>query len=129
MYPWQLLPNNTPPPWGHNYSLSTDFAGRVGADHPVSLFVQNQDDKTAPPQGSLIYNAELLAVKAPTPTIHLYNKGGHGFGLCQTFAAWQEVCDWPKVAQRFLQDHGFAKGWPAAKPAPEQMLTQNCPTA
>lgn len=85
-----------------------------------------QDDGTAPPQGSLLYNAELLAVKAITPTIHLYNKGGHGFGLCQTMDSWLEVCDWPKVAQRFLQDHGFAKGWPSTKPAPKQMLTQNC---
>eukprot|EP00038_Savillea_parva_P008319 m.176181 g.176181 ORF g.176181 m.176181 type:complete len:368 (-) comp14121_c0_seq1:171-1274(-) len=127
MYPWMLLPNNKPAPWGQNYSLSPDFAGQVDANHPISLFVQNLDDGTAPPQGTLTYASDLLAVKAPTPTIHLYNKGGHGFGMCQTFPTYLEVCDWPKAAQRFLQDHGFAMGWPQGHPEPEQMLEQNCP--
>jgi len=36
------------------------------------------------------------------------------------------VCDWPKAVQRFLQDNGLAKGWPEGKPAPPQMLHQNC---
>ena len=53
-------------------------------------------------------------------------QGGHGFGLCQTEAAWLEICDWPKQAQRFLQDHGFAPGWPQGKPEPPQMLSQGC---
>lgn len=126
MYPWMLLPHNKPAPWGANFSLADEFENSIDADHPVSLFVQNQDDTTAPPQGSLAYNAKLLGVNAPTPTMHLYNRGGHGFGLCQTFNKWQEVCDWPKVVQRFLQDHGFAPGWPSDKPEPGAMLTQNC---
>ena len=42
--------------------------------------------------------------------MHLYPTGGHGFALCQQFAKFEEVCDWPKAAQRFLQGHGFAPG-------------------
>ena len=69
----------------------------------IQTQVQNLDDGTAPPQGSMVWVEELLSVKAPTPTVHLYNKGGHGFGLCETVDSWLEVCDWPKAVQRFLQ--------------------------
>jgi len=91
--------------------------------------------RTAPPQGTLAYAQKVLDLrladkkggKALHSSIHLSNSGGHGFGLCQTMKTWLEICDWPKHAQRFLQDHGFAPGGPwGAKPEPEPMLQQNC---
>ena len=106
-----LFTDNKVPAWGNNYSLATDFDG-MSKDHPPALFIQNNDDHTAPPQGTLAYAQKLLAINAPVPSIHISNKGGHGFGLCQTFPAWLEICDWPKHAQRFLQDVGAAEEWP-----------------
>jgi acetyl esterase/lipase len=63
MYPGFLLPNNKPAPWGANYSLSEDFAGKVGADHPVSLFIQNQVGQIASPPCSL--SDPLLSANTP----------------------------------------------------------------
>jgi len=125
MYPWMLFSDNKVPAWGENYSLASDFDG-MSKEHPPSVFIQNLDDGTAPPQGTLAYAQKLLAIKAPSPSIHTSNKGGHGFGLCQTESSWLEICDWPKHAQRFLQDIGAAPGWPEGKPTPPEMLEQNC---
>ena len=128
MYPWNLLPHNKPPAWGSAYSLASELAN-ITKDHPPTAFIHNADDTTAPPQGTLTYAGKLLSVGAPKPSTHIFNKGGHGFGLCQTCHAWLEVCDWPKAVQRFLQDHGLARGWPDEKPGagwPKQMITQNC---
>ena len=126
-YPWMLLPDNKVPAWGANYSLAAELGG-MSKDHPPSAFIQNLDDHTAPPQGTLAYAQKLLAIGAAIPVVHMYNKGGHGFGLCQGMPEWLEVCDWPKVAQRFLQDLGATVGWPAvtADVDPEQQLTQGC---
>jgi hypothetical protein len=158
-----LLPNNKVPQWGAAYSLAEELSG-ISQDHPPSVFIQNSDDTTAPPQGTLAYAQKLLAIKAPKPVIHMcahrslclpptdqsstrsgsrgrplhpfllsfflsvicrrYPKGGHGFGLCQGESEWLEVCDWPKAAQRFLQDLGMAKGWPATPADAEP--TQPC---
>jgi acetyl esterase/lipase len=105
-YPWMLLPDNKVPTWGAAYSLATELDG-MSKDHPPSAFIQNIDDTTAPPQGTLAYAQKLLSLGLH-PVIHMYNKGGHGFGLCQGTKDWLEVCDWPKAAQRFLQDLGMA---------------------
>jgi hypothetical protein len=136
-----LLPNNKVPAWGSAYSLADEFSG-ISKDHPPSAFIQNIDDTTAPPQGTLAYAQKLLSLGLK-PVVHMYllrsrlihalvafscnchlfvglfsndlavkrkryNKGGHGFGLCQGEKTWLEVCDWPKAAQRFLQDIGMA---------------------
>ena len=127
LYPWMLLPNNKVPAWGAAYSLASELDG-MSKGHPPSLFVHNLDDPSAPPQGTLAYAQKLLALGAPKPVVHAYNKGGHGFALCQGDTEWLEVCDWPKVAQRFLQDHSLGPGWPAqpADAEPAQQLKQGC---
>ena len=127
-YPWMLLPNNKIPEWGAPYSLADELSGMT-KDHPPSAFIQNMDDTTAPPQGTLAYAQKLVAVGSSSkPVIHIYNKGGHGYGICQGLSVWLEVCDWPKVAQRFLQDLGMALGWPpsSADSHPNQQLEQGC---
>jgi len=73
---------------------------------------QNEDDRTAPVQGTLAYYQKMLSVGAPQSSLHVFPKGDHGFGLCQTFRTFQEVCTWPQEARLFMQDHGFAPGWP-----------------
>ena len=57
----------------------------------------------------------LKLAGAPTGAVHLYPTGGHGFGLCanwQPVGGFQACCEWPLSAQRFLQQHGWALGWP-----------------
>ena len=65
-----LLPGNKVPAWGAAYSLAEELSG-ISKDHPPSAFVQNLDDTTAPPQGTLAYAQKLLALGAPKPVIHM----------------------------------------------------------
>ena len=65
-----LLPDNKVPAWGAAYSLASELSG-ISKDHPPSAFVQNLDDTTAPPQGTLAYAQKLLALGAPKPVIHM----------------------------------------------------------
>ena len=128
MYPWMLLPGNKVPAWGAAYSLADEFSNASDfKEHLVSAFLQNEDDGAAPVQGTLAYVQRVLSVGGnPTSSVHVYPHGGHGFGLCQGLDAWQEMCDWPKAAQRFLQDHGMAPGWPIGVPNDREMATQGC---
>ena len=85
-------PCSLPPPAaaaaaGSAYSLADELSG-ISKDHPVSAFVQNLDDHTAPPQGTLAYAQKLLAIGAPTPVIHMYNKVEHS----PLYARWDCRC-------------------------------------
>jgi len=115
MYPWKLLADQSKK--DQPFNLSADFD--IRSDHPVSFFSQNEDDGTAPVQGTIGYYLKLLSVGAPTSSLHVFNKGGHGFGLCQGQKAYLEVCDWPFSAKRFLQDHGIISGWPGPPMQPK----------
>jgi len=112
LYPWMLLEANNK----SSTALAPELAD-IQKDHPVTFFAQNQDDPAAYVQNSLQYNLKLLAAGAPMSSTHLYPTGGHGFGLCQSFKTFQEVCDWPQAARRFLQDHGAAPGFPTSRNA------------
>ena len=69
-YPWMLLPDNKVPAWGAAYSLADELSG-MSADHPPSAFIQNIDDTTAPPQGTMAYAQKLLTVFKHHPVIHM----------------------------------------------------------
>lgn len=53
---------------------------QVKATTPITFIVQAEDDKTVPVQNSLMFYYALLANKIPSE-MHIYPKGGHGFGL------------------------------------------------
>ena len=53
---------------------------QVKANSPITFIVQAEDDKTVPVENSLMFYYALLAKKIPAE-MHLYPKGGHGFGL------------------------------------------------
>jgi acetyl esterase/lipase len=53
---------------------------QVKATTPITFIVQAEDDKTVPVQNSLMFYYALLANKIPAE-LHIYPKGGHGFGL------------------------------------------------
>ena len=96
---------------------------RTETRHPTPdtfthFVISAQDDPCAFVQNTLQYNLHLMKAGAPMSTTHLFPKGGHGFGLCQGFKTFQQVCDWPQAARRFLQDIGAAPGFPASPFAP-----------
>jgi acetyl esterase/lipase len=53
---------------------------QVSANTPLTFIVQAEDDKTVPIQNSLLFYEALLKAKVPVE-MHLYQAGGHGFGL------------------------------------------------
>ena len=53
---------------------------QVKATTPITFIVQAEDDKTVPVQNSLMFYYALLANNIPAE-MHIYPKGGHGFGL------------------------------------------------
>ena len=111
VYPWKLLLDNN----RSSNILSSEFI--VNALHPPAFIVQNMDDDTAYPEGSMLYAKTLLESHAPLSNLVLYPKGGHGFGLCSELntdstRSFLQCCDWPNLAQRFLQDLDLAPGFP-----------------
>ncbi|HEY0174997.1 MAG TPA: alpha/beta hydrolase, partial [Pedobacter sp.] len=50
------------------------------AQTPISFLVQANDDHTVPVENSILFNQALLSNKVPVE-MHLYQAGGHGFGL------------------------------------------------
>ena len=136
LYPWSLLPDNRRPfAWGEAYRLADEFTAdkpfgnAPDSAHPPAFFIHNEDDTTAPVQGSFIYHAKLLDVGAPKSSLHVTPAGGHGFSMCQGFGQFESVCDWPKFLQRWLQLHGYSAGVPkdhSPGPLLSDMMTQNC---
>lgn len=116
LYPWRLLRGDDP----HATALAPEL--NVTAEHPHAFVAVSEDDDTAFVENALRYYSALRDASAPASALHVYPKGGHGFGLCQNFPGevsprFEECCDWPLAALRFLQDHRIAPGWPRA-PAP-----------
>ena len=111
LYPWMLL----------NKQDSTNLSAElnVTADTPPTFIAQNMDDTTAWPENSLMYARALHLAGAGKPVVHLYPFGGHGFGVCAQLdpvGGFQQCCDWVAAFQRFMQNWGFAPGWPSGLP-------------
>ncbi|WP_205499917.1 alpha/beta hydrolase [Rufibacter psychrotolerans] len=54
--------------------------GRVTAQTPPTFLVHASDDKAVPAQNSVVFYQALLRHKIPAE-MHLYQNGGHGFGM------------------------------------------------
>lgn len=52
----------------------------VDANTPISFLVHANNDDTVPVENSILFNQALVKNKVPVET-HLYQAGGHGFGL------------------------------------------------
>jgi acetyl esterase/lipase len=67
---------------------------RVTADTPPAFLVHAADDETVSPMNSIRYFEALKAHNVPAE-LHLYERGGHGFGLARsggTESAWPDAC-------------------------------------
>ena len=74
---------------------------QVNNNTPPAFLVQAMDDNVVPVQNSIDYALALHKYKIPVE-LHLYEKGGHGFGLARrtkdTESSWTEACaKWLKM--------------------------------
>lgn len=80
---------------------------QVKDDTPPSFLVHSMRDKTVPVQNSLEFAAALDKHKVPFE-LHVYDLGGHGFGL-GTHRRWEPENrhPWVKECERWLAQLGF----------------------
>jgi acetyl esterase/lipase len=80
----------------------------VGADTPPSFICLAADDNVVPPfpNGIAVFGA-LRAAKIPAE-LHVFEVGGHGFGL--HLAAGKPLSAWPDLFLAWAATHGFSTG-------------------
>ena len=76
----------------------------VDASTPPGFIVQAADDPQVPLFNSLSMFAALRAAKVPTE-LHLFEKGGHGFGISDTIGKPDSA--WPRLFLNWGASHGF----------------------
>jgi acetyl esterase/lipase len=76
---------------------------QVTPDTPPAFLVHAADDATVPVENSIRYLLALRRNKVPAE-LHIYEKGGHGFG----FAAGRGTAeDWPRACLAWLRGRGL----------------------
>ncbi|WP_419320971.1 alpha/beta hydrolase [Caulobacter sp. ErkDOM-E] len=77
---------------------------QVSADLPPVFLLHAADDKSVPVENSLLMFSALKAKAIPTE-MHVFEEGGHGFGL--RFVAGKPVSAWPGLFETFARRHGL----------------------
>lgn len=95
----QLLGPSPSPETMRAYSLDQN----VSAQTPPVFMAHALDDKVVPPENSLAMLAVLRAKGIPVEA-HLFENGGHGFGLIAPPAA---PAPWPDLFLHFAKRHGL----------------------
>jgi len=85
-----------------NFQLAPEI--KVTSRTPPTMIIQTQDDKSYI-NSSLVYYRALLEAGGRV-WMHLYNKGGHGYGLRDTGAV---VNSWPDRAEDWFHEIGVIK--------------------
>jgi acetyl esterase/lipase len=78
---------------------------RVTDKTPPTFLVHASDDEGVPVKNSLLFYEALVAHKVPAE-LHVYETGGHGFGLLR---GDRPADKWPDELYPWLVTHGFAK--------------------
>ncbi len=76
---------------------------QVNKNTPPAFLVQSMDDNVVPVRNSINYALALEKYKIPCE-LHLYEKGGHGYGLGRTA---DTESSWPKACERWLKMHSL----------------------
>ncbi len=97
---WNLLGDDQSPERLALYSNEL----QVDADTPPAFLVHSMDDDTVPPQNSIAYAQALAAVKIPSE-LHLYQSGGHGYGLGRSNDTTEST--WPVACRKWLEARGL----------------------
>jgi len=77
----------------------------VTKNTPSAFIVQAEDDKTVPVQNSIDYFTALKNQNIPAE-LHIYQKGGHGFGLAKDKGT---ASQWPSACINWLKEIGMIK--------------------
>ena len=77
----------------------------VTADTPPAFLVQASDDRTVSPENSLRFYQALLQAKVPAE-LHIYLKGGHGFGMVQSGLP---TASWPLRLEDWMLEQGILR--------------------
>ena len=70
---------------------------QITSETPKTILIHATDDKSVPVENSLQYYLALKENKVPAE-LHIYENGGHGFGLGRGFTS----DDWPKACETWL---------------------------
>jgi acetyl esterase/lipase len=76
---------------------------QVNEKTPPAFMVHSADDNVVPVKNSIVYFEQLVKYKIPSE-LHIFQKGGHGYGLGgdrDTQSAWPDLC------LRWLKASGF----------------------
>lgn len=79
----------------------------VGGDMPPTFLFAAEDDDFVPVDNTLAMFAALRA-KRIASELHLFERGGHGFGLRVPESS--TAADWPSLFLTWLRMHGLARG-------------------
>ena len=96
IYPWKI--------WDEKLN-AVHPAAKIDASYPPTFIAQMADDTASSAVGSARVFAELSALKVPVE-FHVYEKGGHGFGMRPREGA-PGTADWKHRAHDWLQMRGF----------------------
>ena len=97
IYPYQIYD-------AEHDSLRNDI--HVDSQFPPTFIAQMGDDKASLSPGSALLYLALVKNKIPAE-LHIYERGGHGFGMRKRDGATGPT-DWPLRAADWLQQHGYA---------------------
>jgi acetyl esterase/lipase len=76
---------------------------QVTKDTPPTFIVQAEDDRTVPVENSLMFYQALHKAGVPAE-LHLFPKGGHGFGMKKEIG---EAATWPDRCEEWLRANGW----------------------
>ena len=76
---------------------------QVNENTPPAFLVHAQDDGAVPVMNSIRYYEAMLKYKVPGE-LHIYEKGGHGFGLGRTGGT---ESTWPEACEKWLRMSGL----------------------
>ncbi|HXO75889.1 MAG TPA: prolyl oligopeptidase family serine peptidase, partial [Puia sp.] len=82
----------------HEYSNEL----QVTSQTPPTFIVHSEDDKTVPVANSIHFYESLLHNQVPAE-LHIYPKGGHGYGLHNTTTKDQ----WADRMRNWMQSNGW----------------------
>lgn len=74
----------------------------VDAETPPTFLIHANDDMTVPVQNSILFNQALVKAKVKAE-LHIYQAGGHGFGLKNKTTAE----DWFKTLENWMRGNQF----------------------
>lgn len=74
---------------------------QVNEKTPPAFMVHSEDDKTVPVKNSIVYYESLVKYGIPSE-LHIFQKGGHGYGMAggkDTQSSWPDLCiKWLKAS-------------------------------